>query len=94
MEIEQGRHQGTSAQNRFCKLCLSVQKYYIEDEYHVLMKCPFYKDLRTVYLDFVQSPPNLFSFINIMLSTGNELTRLCSYIAAMFKLRETLTSSL
>lgn len=94
LEIEQGRHRGISSQNRFCKLCLSIQEYSIEDEYHVLIKCPFYKDLRFTYLDFVQSPPNLFTFINIMSSTGNELTKLCSYVAAMFKLRETLTSTL
>ena len=31
---------------RFCKLCHTLNENHIEDEYHVLLKCPFSEDLR------------------------------------------------
>ena len=32
---------------RFCKLCLTLNENHIEDEYHV---CPFYEDLTKTYI--------------------------------------------
>ena len=51
---------------RFCKLCLTLNENHIEDEYHVLLKCPFYEDLRKIYSCFNNGPLNLHTFINIM----------------------------
>ena len=30
----------------FAKLCLTLNENHIEDEYHVLRKCPFYEHFR------------------------------------------------
>ena len=51
LEIERGRHTSLEVHQRLCKLCLSVNVNCIEDEFHVLMACPFYQDLRNVYLN-------------------------------------------
>ena len=95
LEIEQGRHRKIPSEKRLCKLCLNLQEHFLEDEYHVLIQCPFYKTLRDIYLDFVQTPPNLFTFVQIMSTKSEiELCRLGSFVAAMFKLREILLLSL
>ena len=94
LEIERGRHTSIPANERFCKLCISVHSMCIEDEYHVLLHCPFYNDLRRIYLNTEHSPLNLYTFISMMSSDGNALIRLCTFIAQMFKLRKILLLSL
>ena len=95
LEIEKGRHQKLTVNERLCKLCLSVNKTYVEDEYHVLMVCQFYNDLRNIYLDLTLTPINLFTFITLMSSTDeNMLTRLGLFLANMFKLRKSLLKTL
>lgn len=50
LEIERGRHNRVPVNERYCKLCRAQNLLYVEDEYHVLLKCQFYKDLRDIYL--------------------------------------------
>ena len=91
LEIEKGRHYNITAEERFCKLCSSNNNYFIEDEYHVLLKCPFYQELRTTYLCIDHLPLNQHAFVNIMSSKdNNDLIKLGLYIASMFKLRKGL----
>ena len=96
LAIEKGRHNNVAVDQRFCQLCISNNNYFIEDEYHVLLKCPFYQELRTVYLNmYIDLPVNLYTFTKIMSSKdNNELSRLALYIANMFKLRNYLLMSL
>ena len=94
LEIERGRHRNVRVNDRICKLCSSIQQIYIEDEYHVLLICPFYNELRNIYLNIEQEPKNLHTFITIMSNTGNELIRLGSFLSNMFKLRKSLLLSM
>ena len=66
LEIERGRYAKVPANERFCKLCLTLNDNHIEDEYHVLLKCSFYEDFRKIYLCFKNDPLNLHTFVNIM----------------------------
>ena len=50
LEMERGRHAKIPVNERFCKFCFTLNENHIEDEYHVLLKCPFYGDLRKIYL--------------------------------------------
>jgi hypothetical protein len=95
LEIERGRHRNVPVNERYCKLCLSKDLLVIEDEYHVLLKCPSYNDLRSVYLDLDNVPVNMHTFIQLMSSTNSTvITNLASFVANMFKLRYSLLNSL
>ena len=57
LEIETGRYLRIAPQEKICKCCTSNN---IESEYHFLLVCPLYTDLRRKYL-----PRFCWSFINI-----------------------------
>jgi predicted house-cleaning noncanonical NTP pyrophosphatase (MazG superfamily) len=46
--IEKGRYSNLKPEDRICKLC---NKNEVEDEFHFVMKCSFYKDLRSKLLN-------------------------------------------
>ena len=95
LEIEKGRHRNIPHYDRICKLCRTLNMYFIEDEYHVLMQCSFYNDLRCIYLKLDSLPVNLHTFKTMMKSDDpKNLTMLASFVANMFKLRRSLWSSL
>ena len=50
LEVEKGRHTNLEVHQRLCKLCLKGNVHHIEDEYHVLMVCPFYQDVPKMYI--------------------------------------------
>ena len=61
--IEKGRHvtPKIQPQDRICKLCdLSL----VEDEFHSIMKCPFYSTLRNNLLSKLSDIYNLDSMSN------------------------------
>ena len=45
LAIEHGRHTNTPINNRNCKRCHSD----IEDEFHFILKCPHFHDIRCLY---------------------------------------------
>jgi hypothetical protein len=47
LEIEYGRYNKVAIENRLCKCCTKNQ---IEDEYHFLLCCEFYSELRNQYI--------------------------------------------
>ena len=47
LEIERGRYQNIPRRNRICKLC---NTNVIENEYHFLLCCDFYDDIRKSYI--------------------------------------------
>ena len=62
MEIERGRYNGVARTDRICKLCRRT----IEDEFHFVLICIAYKDLRRKYIpDYCQSP-SLYTFNRLM----------------------------
>ena len=46
LNIETGRYDGTPRKHRICKSC-TMNK--VEDEYHFLLVCPHYRELRSKY---------------------------------------------
>ena len=72
LEIEFGRFNGINRENRLCKLCT---QNVVESEYHFILCCPRYSEIRTKYLGHI-SWPNLNKFNNYMLICQNLLKKL------------------
>jgi len=72
LAIETGRYLGTLLEDRTCILCLKQKIIVLEDEYHFLLCCDSYKDIRDRYITkYLSENGNLYqSFISIM-STGD-----------------------
>jgi hypothetical protein len=79
LEIERGRYHNIARDNRKCKFCnLNV----VESEYHFLLICPLYKDIRKTYLkSYYQAWPTLNKF-DMLMGTQNkkEIINLSKYI--------------
>lgn len=84
--VETGRYYGIERASRKCNLCvLNV----IEDEYHFVLQCPCYSDLRKQYLkSYYYKKPSTFKLVQL-LSTENvkDLRNLCKFIYHAFNLR-------
>jgi hypothetical protein len=92
LAIETGRYQNIPQENRKCVLCnLNA----IENEYHFLLVCPKYRDLRRKYFKaFYCRWPSIYKFDNLMSSRGKHLIALSKYIYFASALRqETLTEN-
>ena len=64
LEIEKGRHKHVPRSER---LCMSCNLRVIEDEYHVILICPKYLDLRTLFiLPKYYTQPSLERFCQLM----------------------------
>ena len=64
LSIETGRYDGTPREQRICKSC-NMNK--IENEYHFLLVCPNYRQLRTKYFKpYFWHWPSLYKFENLM----------------------------
>ena len=79
--IETGRHNEIDRHLRNCQNC-SLNK--MEDEYHFLLECPKYCNLRNQFLKpYYNRRPTAFKFIQIMLSKNSEeINKLSKYIFA------------
>ena len=62
-------------ENRVCKLCENRGQIVIEDEFHFLLKCEMYKDLRKCYSHLIFDNACFEDFINIMKSEDEEVIR-------------------
>ena len=93
LAIEEGRRENVDALVRVCKVCSFNS---VEDEYHFLLVCPLYSELRKEYLPRkIISEPNVYKF-NKLLNSNNseEIFKLCHFVYKAFKLREqTLSQS-
>ncbi|XP_077980235.1 uncharacterized protein LOC144435518 [Glandiceps talaboti] len=87
LEIENGRRRNIPPTERFCKICNTNM---VEDEYHFLVICPLYNNLRIQYLPcdmFLE--PNFIKFTKIMRSTdSNILLKLCNFVHKAIRLRD------
>ena len=91
--IEKGRHHGTEVANRTCEQC-DMQR--VEDEYHFLLECPKYDDLRRKYLPrHYVNYPNRYKFLNLI-STESDiaLQTLSLFVYKSFNLRKSCSTSL
>ena len=84
--IEKGRHHGMLREDRICKQC---DIGCVEDEFHFLLICPKYKDLRGQYLPkYHTNNKNLRKFVDIFHSNNGEILRnLSLYIYKSLKMR-------
>ena len=83
LEIEKGRYINIPRNQMLCKVCSSN----IEDEYHFVLCCNVYDDLRDMYLPKkYHSQPNLHKF-NILMSTRSSdiIHSLAKYVYYAFK---------
>ncbi|CAB3979530.1 Hypothetical predicted protein [Paramuricea clavata] len=60
LQIERGRYENISREQRFCKLCNTGE---VENEYHLALSCPKYEDLRNNSNNILK---NLFYLNNTM----------------------------
>ena len=84
LAIEAGRYIGIDRQNRLCEHCNNNT---VASEYHFLLTCPKYYDMRIKYLPRV-TWPTINKFVKVMSSTNRDLLfKLSKYIDESFKLR-------
>ena len=84
--IEKGRHLNIERSLRLCQFCNSNV---IEDEYHFVLVCPFYRDLRRKYFkNYYFSWPNVHKF-NLLMQTRSPtiLKKLAKYLIEAFDKR-------
>ena len=93
LEIETGRYNATPLEQRICKFCTSP---HVENEYHFLLVCPIYTQLRRKFLPrFCWSFVNINKFKNIMSSNfEHSILNLAKFIFYAFKLRTQLLSNM
>lgn len=86
INLHANRYKQTNENVLLCPLCKSAK----EDEVHFVLCCPFYSELRKIYIanKFIRKP-NLFSLNILMASTNHEsVKKLCIYLYRAFKIRE------
>lgn len=86
LAIETGRHTGISRNDRKCTLCNLNE---IEDEYHFIIICPFYSEIRKEYISkYYVNKPSMHKFIELLNCTnGKMLKHLAIYAIKAFKLK-------
>ena len=89
LAVEVGRHLNIDLNQRLCKYCIKIGKESIEDEFHVLLVCEGYSDLRIALLPhYYNRFPSLYKFTALMSSTNVKLLEnLGKYLYLMFKKR-------
>lgn len=90
LEIESGRWVKPNSiplEERKCAFC-----QVLEDEYHFVLECPAYKDLRKQYISqYHWRRPSMFKFIDLINSSNISCIRkLCVFVFHAFKLRSDL----
>ena len=70
LQSEIGRSQNTLLENRSCTFCSINGNHYIENEYHVVMECPLYKDIRSKFIGGVFTKDSSVLKFNRLMSTS------------------------
>ena len=89
--IETGRHKNIPRDQRFCPMCKLQfgQNSDIEDEYHFILICPTYRDLRKKFIKkYYWSNPSVYKFVQLL--SANNVRDLCNlgkYIKKAFEKR-------
>ena len=93
LRIETGRYGRARIERnqRQCVLCNSD----IEDEYHFVLKCPTYNDIRAKYIKSVYiRKPSMYKLIKLMSSEKKtELVNLSKFVIEAFDLRKSLINN-
>jgi len=93
LEIERGRYSNINRNSRLCMYCQLSGINVVEDEFHFLVKCPLYDDIRENYLLNVYSE-TCTNIAQIMNSKSNTiLLKLSKYIYYSFNRRNAFLST-
>ena len=82
LEVEQGRFSNTPWHNRICKRCSSNS---VDDAYHLLFECDFFKDDRDTLLNSYPQAFNPHSAFNPHLLADFSDHHLCKFVANCMK---------
>ena len=73
LNVEKGRHVGITSTERFCEVCKSRK---VEDEFHFLLECPAYQELRSMYIpEDIFIHPNLCKLQQLLRSLDESIIR-------------------
>ena len=87
LNIETGRYQNIVRNERKCLLCNNDD---LEDEFHFILRCPLYADLRVKFIKpyFIRNP-SVFKLIKLLTSNNKkEITSLGKYLVYAKKRRD------
>ena len=86
------RHDSQKRVDRALRLCTLCDRSDIEDEYHFVLICPVYSQIRQKYIrPFYYLRPSLYKFIKLMQSNEiNVLRNLGKYVYESFAIRKSL----
>lgn len=86
LEIEEGRYRNIIRSERLCRRCNMNQ---VESEYHFLLICPFYRELRLTLLDnYYYTWPNMNKFNKLMSTTKRSvIIKLAKFVYLALKKR-------
>lgn len=87
LNIETGRYQGKNRQARLCDVCDTQQ---IEDEFHFILQCPKYYNLRKKYIsEYYFKSPSTFKLLQLLGSDHvSTLVGLAKYIKCALLVRD------
>lgn len=92
LQIEKGRHSNLLLADRICELCHKTDNSTIlEDEYHFVIHCPSYNDLRVEYLGEVITDASYENFLLLLKNEDETIVKnLASFILQANKRRKLL----
>ena len=83
LNIELGRHRQIERNNRKCTFCDLDE---LEDEYHIILKCPQYGDIRTKYIKkYYYTRPSTFKLVQLFQNDHLNIKNLARYVIEAFK---------
>jgi hypothetical protein len=91
LHIETGRYTGV---DRHLRVCLKCSMSVVENEYHFLLVCPYYFEIRCTYLPrYYCHWPNLHKFVNLLTTTNVKLLNtLAKFVFYSFQRRNVVLS--
>ena len=89
LNIELGRYNNIERAEIICTLCHAKE---IEDQYHFILQCPRYSNLRIVNIkQYYHRRPNVLKLVQLLSTTSiKELSNLGTYLERANKLRNKL----
>jgi hypothetical protein len=95
LNLEVSRYESILMENRICELCDRMNMCVIEDEYHFVLQCPSYVELRASYIDqYFHVNPSYAKFIELLCTTNESyLRKLAIYVYLAMRLRESLSTT-
>ena len=92
LEIEKARYRNIPRSDRICRMCNSDT---IENEYHFLLRCDFYSELRTMYIPRKYLNNVCMQKFVMLMSCRNEkvIKSVATYLYHAFRKRSSFLSS-